>query len=237
MQAVADGTTLPGWRDFERTVAAAFNGLAQESKAIFDVLMPEPEVIGIYAGISCKMRRELDRIARDGRVTLELSNSAGKFWDHLATFGITQANYKTRPAEVGAALLQLVHQWHEEVSTANGGSVDLARSFYLSLMWNRRAQYQLHQFALPLPNEADLNWHFPARNEVVGRCLRGDDNNGTIIEWYGESGGQLKYYPFARNALWQSDIFTLEALVAGDYGLQKKASVYFPERWTATDED
>lgn len=237
MQAVADGTTLPGWRDFERTVAAAFNGIAQESKAIFDVLLPDTEAIGTYAGISCKMRRELDRIARDGRVTLELSNSAGKFWDHLATIGITQANYKARPADVGAALLQLVHQWHEQVSIENGGNVDLNRSFYVSLMWNRRAQYQLHQFSLPLPNAANLNWYFPARNGVMGRCLRGDNNDGLVLEWYGESGGQLKYYPFARDALWQSDVFTLEPLVAGDYGLTKKAEAYFPERWTATEEE
>ena len=33
-------TSLPGWRDFERSVALAFEGIAQESKAIFDVLVP-----------------------------------------------------------------------------------------------------------------------------------------------------------------------------------------------------
>jgi hypothetical protein len=49
----------PGWRDFERSVAAAFNGRAQESKAIFDVLLPDPLRKGIYFGLSCKMRDEL----------------------------------------------------------------------------------------------------------------------------------------------------------------------------------
>src|SRR5947209_8594715 len=124
MQAVKAGGTLPGWRDFERTTAEAFGGIPQESKAIFDVLIPNPENIAVYTGISCKMRRELNRIKRDGRVSLEISNSAGKFWDHLATFEITQANYKQRPVEVGTALLDLIHQWHEAVSIPNGGNVD-----------------------------------------------------------------------------------------------------------------
>jgi hypothetical protein len=237
MLVVKNVGNLPGWRDFERTTAEAFGGIPQESKAIFDVLIPKPEDIAVYSGISCKMRGELNRIKRDGRVSLEISNSAGKFWDHLATFGITQANYKERPAEVGTALLDLIHQWHEAVSVANGGNIELDRSFYVSLMWNRKAQYQLHQFSLVLPNAADLNWHFKAKDELLGRSLRGDDDTGTVIEWYGESGAQLKYYPFAANAIWQSDIFTLEPLVAGDYSLRKKAAVYFPERWKATEEN
>ena len=33
------GSTLPGWRDFERTVAIVFGGEAQENKDIFDVLI------------------------------------------------------------------------------------------------------------------------------------------------------------------------------------------------------
>lgn len=35
-QVVRNGRTLPGWRDFERTVAAAFGGEPQESKFIKD---------------------------------------------------------------------------------------------------------------------------------------------------------------------------------------------------------
>ncbi len=52
-------TSLPGWRDFERSVALAFDGVAQESKAIFDVLVPLPTQAGISYGISCKMRETL----------------------------------------------------------------------------------------------------------------------------------------------------------------------------------
>ena len=37
--AAPNGMTLPGWRDFERAVAAAFDGQAQESKYVFDVIV------------------------------------------------------------------------------------------------------------------------------------------------------------------------------------------------------
>lgn len=234
MMAVADGTTLPGWRDFERAVASAFNGIAQESKAIYDVHIPEPEVADQYVGVSCKMRRELNRIARDGRVTLELSNSAGKFWTRLGELGINQTNYKTRPKEVGGELLELVGSWHEVVG--KGGNVDAERSFYLSLSWSRDARYQLHQFPIQLPDPGSLRWYFAGQAGGLGRCLKGEDDTGTIIEWYRESGGQLKYYPLARNAVWHSDVFTLEPLTPGEYGIAKKAEVYFPERWRAANE-
>lgn len=49
------GTTLPGWRDFERAVAHSLAGIGQENKAIFDVLIPKPGTNTFY-GISCKMR-------------------------------------------------------------------------------------------------------------------------------------------------------------------------------------
>src|SRR3989304_572224 len=77
-QQVLNGRTLPGWRDFERTVAVAFNGEAQENKFIFDVLLPDAKRENVYFGVSCKMRRTLNDTKRTGRVTLELSNSSGR---------------------------------------------------------------------------------------------------------------------------------------------------------------
>src|ERR1051325_6360035 len=93
MLAQPNGVTLPGWRDFERAVALALGGEAQENKAIFDVLLPDSQRAGVKIGLSCKMRSELDRIDKDGRVAFELSNSAGKFWDYLKIKGINHANY------------------------------------------------------------------------------------------------------------------------------------------------
>ncbi len=236
MLAQKNGMTLPGWRDFERAVALAFGGEAQENKAIFDVLLSSPDNPDIKCGLSCKMRGELDRIdKKDGRVTLELSNSAGKFWNHLKTKGINQRNYKNRPRDVGIALIELVVQWHEEVSIARGGNVDLTGSSYLALSWSKAGWYQLHQFSLQLPDPKRLKWYFPTVERggiaTAARHLRGDDASGTLFEWYGESGGQLKYYPLAKTAIWSSERFRLEPLKNVQHGILTKVAEYFPQLW------
>jgi hypothetical protein len=114
-----DNRTLPGWRDFERAVAAAFEGRAQESKHIFDVIVFPKDSSNAY-GISCKMRGELnksvDRVDRKGRplkgrISMELSNSAKYFWNQLKARGIDEANYREKPKETGIALVELVRSW------------------------------------------------------------------------------------------------------------------------------
>ena len=238
MLANSDGTTLPGWRDFERCTALAFSGLGSESKDIFDVRLPDPGRIGVYYGISCKMRRELSRIDRYGRVTIELSNSARKFWNHLNTKGLDQGNYKQNAPLVGQALLELVTQWHHVASFEQKGNVDLSKSFYFTLSWNKQGLYQLHQFPLDLPDPRHLTWTFPTYEKdgtsSQGNHLRGDDETGTIIEWYGESGGQLKYYPRVADAVWESSRFKLEPLPSDlEHGIIHKAETYFPQQWAA----
>jgi len=237
-QALQGGRTLPGWRDFERSVAVAFGGEAQENKFIFDVLLPNASRDGVYFGVSCKMRRTLNDTKRTGRVTLELSNSSGKFWQRLDELGIHQRNYKSKPTDVAKALLEQEKEWHDEVGLRRGGVVDLSKSFYLTLSWNEQGEYQLFRFALSLPKVTSLKWDFPSvtskGKERTGRRLRGQDKLGTIIEWYGESGGQLKYYPLVKNALWKSEIFQLEPLPENWYekhGTLAKAQDYFPARW------
>jgi len=237
MLALKDGRTIPGWRDFERALATAFGGQAQESKAIFDVLLPDQERPGISFGLSCKMRATLDRIDKDNRVTIELSNSAGKFWQHLKTYGIDQSNYRVRPAEVGVAIVELVEQWHRAVSIEQGGRVDLAGSSYLVLSYNGHGSYQLHQFPRELPDPSAITWHFPVTTRKgvtrAANHLRGEDAAGTIFEWYGESGGQLKYYPLATSAIWKSERFQLEPfpLEQDRAVLIRKAETYFPNLW------
>jgi len=236
-QSLEDGNTLPGWRDFERSVALAFNGEAQENKFIFDVLLPDKKRAGVYYGVSCKMRRTLNDTKRTGRVTLELSNSSGKFWERLGQSGLHQQNYKEKPLEVAQALIQQANEWHASVGLEQDGSVDLSKSFYLALSWNSKNEYQLFKFSLSLPEPTSLIWDFPTvrSDELkVGRRLRGKDQFGTLLEWYGESGGQLKYYPLVDNALWQSQIFNLEILPKGwekKHGILAKAKDYFPKLW------
>lgn len=232
MLAAGSGLTLPGWRDFERAVAAAFNGIAVESKAIFDVLLPDPTRPRVYYGVSCKMRGTLDRVARDGRLTLELSNSAKKFWQQLDDHGFDQVSYQSDPMTVGNTLVELVRSWHEAVSSSRGGNVDLSGSAYLVLSWSKRTGlYQLHRLPSQLPDSRALRWSFPSNNRLIG-----EDASGTLFEWYGGSGGQLKYYPPAAWATWQSDPFRLEPLerTPDQLSLAVKAAAYFPTRWQAT---
>ena len=238
MLAAGDGKTLPGWRDFERSVALAFTGIPSESEDIFDVRLPDPALNGVCYGISCKMRRELSKVDQQGRVTIELSNAARKFWDHLDANGIDHGNYKQHAAAVGRALVELVSEWHDVASIEQGGDVDLSKSCYLTLSWNKQGLYQLHQFPLSLPNPAELQWTFPTYTKdgetVIGNHLRGNDPLGALFEWYGESGGQLKYYPLATDATWESDKFQLEPLPSDrEHGVLHKVANYFPAQWAA----
>ena len=236
MLAVRDGSTLPGWRDFERASALAFGGIASENKDVMDVRLPDPGRNGVYFGVSCKMRRELDRVQRDGRVTIELSNAARAFWNRLGDEEITIENYRDYPADVGISLIDLVSEWHAESSVGSGGNVDLSKSLFLTLMWNVRGDYQLYQFPIDLPDPADLTWDFPlvTRDGVLqdGNSIRGYDDSGTLLEWYGQSGGQLKYYPRIQNAVWKSEVFRLEPLPPNTtHGLISKAEAYYPDLW------
>jgi len=222
------GATLPGWRDFERAVALALGGEAQESKAIFDVLLPDPVRSGIHYGISCKMRQTLKYVERTSQVTVEVSNSTRKFWDALKANGLYEDNYGDDPKQMGKVLIDLVESWHDAVSIKHGGNVDLTGSFYLMLQWDKASQrYQLFQFPIALPNPDALHW------VVDGQRLIGRDSRGLLFEWYGLSGGQLKYYPFASDAKWQSEPFRLEPLPSLPEGneILRKAAEYFPTLW------
>ncbi|NJM12781.1 MAG: hypothetical protein HC889_13755 [Synechococcaceae cyanobacterium SM1_2_3] len=185
MLAHKEGLTLPGWRDFERSVALALGGEAQENKYIFDVLLSTPDNKKIH-GISCKMRRELNRIDRDGRVTIEISNSAGKFWDYLNLQGIDQTNYKARSMEVGRALIHLIEKSYVTANIEQGGIVDLSTSYYLVLSWNKQGWYQLHQFSLTIPNSEKLTGIF--LHLVIHLKVLPDDSTVmmiTVLYWSG----------------------------------------------------
>jgi len=238
----------PGWRDFERSAAVAFGGEAKENKFAFDVLVPYRNGAGVRYGISCKMRGTLNDTRKNNRVTLELTNSAGDFWAALEKASLSQDTYRSDPTMVGQIIVDVVNQRYTAVSTGNGGQIDLAHSFYFALSWNKAGWFQLHQFSLALPDPQDLLWSFPQRKankrdkgftpgtSVMSRALRGvdKDTGHTVLEWYGQSGGQLKYYPLTITALWQSKEFRLEPLPQSgfEYGLSSKAATYFPMLWT-----
>src|SRR5205085_5910380 len=158
----------------------------QESKAVFDVLLADPDRPGVRYGVSCKMRATLNRITdNDGRVTIEVSNSSRYFWAHLGTHGIRPDNYRECPSEVGAALVELVATWHEVAALKPGAAVDVTRSCYLVLSYNAAGTYQLHQFPLRLPNPATLRWECPPRRTrsgpAPGQRIVGHDPAGVLI--------------------------------------------------------
>ncbi len=220
--------TLPGWRDFERSVALVFGGIAQESKAIFDVLLPDPQKDGTYYGISCKMRRTLLAVRRTKCVTIEVSNSSAKFWDALGKAGLNQQTYGTNPPLVGKTLIHLVGQWHRAASAPDNGNVDTARSFYLVLQWEERSlNYRLFRFPLDLVEPDALQW------TLEGKRIVGRDGRVIVCEWYGAAGGQLKYYPRVEQATWSSEEFQLQPLPNSlqSYGVLNKAKTYFPNLW------
>ena len=223
---VREGFSLPGWRDFERTVAAVLGGATLENKWIYDVLI-EREKGKAPIGISCKMRGTLRDAQRKNYVTIELSNASGEFWDSIKDRGITQESYNEYPDQIGSILIDIVEGWHSSVGIENGGRIDTARSFFLTLQWDpKTGLYQLFQYPINLPDPMQLQWH------VKGRRLIGMDNNGTLFEWYGLSGGQLKYYPPVDWASWRSEPFSLEPLPENlEPSLQDKAKLYFPEKW------
>lgn len=228
----ADGSTLPGWRDFERSVALAFGGKAQESKSIFDVLILPPVSSKKSIGISCKMRKELNQALKYGKVVIELSNSAGKFWDVLSKDGMRSMADVVYSEKAGKLIIDLVGNWHDAVKE----NVDLERSFYLVLQYNSKSNdYKLYQFPLLLPQPQSLTWRL--RESKSGnsdsRCLIGLRGDSILLEWYGSSGGQLKYYPTTHEAVWQSDVFKLEPLPHSEsgYGIVQKAQTYFPSKW------
>lgn len=235
----ADDKTLPGWRDFERSVAFVFGGKAQENKAIFDVIVSDVNTPGHLIGISCKMRGTLKETLRKGFVTLELSNSAGQFWNAIREYGLNEQTYRDSPSLVGTALIERVRRWHEAASITSGGNVDLSKSFFLTLSWDRKSgQYQLHQFRHDLPAPDDLMWSFPdtirSGERIQGRRLVGLHQDHKLLEWYGQSGGQLKYYPLTKDAIWQSELFTLEPLpdnAGSSHILLTKIQSYFPGLW------
>jgi hypothetical protein len=233
------GGSLPGWRDFERAVAEVLKGKASESKAIFDVVVPS-DTPRVDYGLSLKSK-ELDRpsaigdLERDGRVYMELSNSPAKFWRALGAKGITEEDFRNqrRAEDVGAIVLDTVEGWHQAAANghqaATGRELHLGRSAFVVLSYSSaRAgarDYQWHSFDLAFPR--GIVWQYRS-----AKSLKGFDPahpREVLVDWYGLSGGQLKYYPRASSARQKSAVFKL--LQAPKLSILAKAARYWPEEF------
>lgn len=241
------GGRIPGWRDYERVTALTFGGEALEAKAVFDVLIPlAASKGGKKYGLSCKSKDWLDRahqtsasgdVDTRGRAYLELSNSAGDFWAELNKMSLTPGNYGdgSNSNKAGEALIPLIESWHRKDSATY--NADLGKSYHAVLLYSTKTGlYQLFQFPLALPDASALDWYCPMLKRkgkmVQAKHIKGVSSDGIVFEWYGTSGGQLKYYPKISEALWKSEPFKLEPLSDKiEQGLLAKAAQYFPEKW------
>lgn len=226
---VAGKGTMPGFRDFERSLAAVLKGSAPENKGILDVIVPVTD--GKPFGISCKMTA-WQPLANESSF-MELSNSAAKFRNHLLSL---QINWVTEPMLAGPAVVDLVSTWH----TALADEADIERSLYGVLahdrLWNH---FRLDCFPLDLKIAnpvGGVEWSITRSTDGKANSLRGHiDLNGRphcLWQFYPNSGGQLKYFPPFAWAKWISDPFVLE--IPATSSLLKRAQLTFPDLWPAT---
>lgn len=237
----ADGNTRLGWRDIERVAAYMLKGTGGENKNIFDVLVTPDINPYMRYGISVKSKglttKALNELSSHGRVYMELCNSPAKLWKPLIDRGFRETDFTERrhAREIGPIILQTVESWHNEYAHNFGTYVpgcrlDLQKSIYLTVSYDgargENRQYQIHSF--PLQFASGIIWEYSS-----DRCLRGFDPDypkETLFDWYGLSGGQLKYYPRASEALYATPRFNL--LMPKTVTLADKASSYFPDDWT-----
>ena len=237
------GKSIPDGWDFEDCVAALI-GTDEEvpryAKDVFDLVVPlnSPKG-GARFGISCKMKAELVKAGKsikasktDGRAYLELSNAARAFSTAFGDGEITTENFMEgdNPTRTGEALIETVNDWHS-LSVKDG--IDLSRSCYLVLLYSPALKFKLFQFPITLPSAKSLTWYAgKGRGGGTGKHIKGTAEDGIVFEFYGGSGGQLKYYPKVSDAIYVSDEFELEPITSDVSGLLvRKAEDYFPEKW------
>ncbi len=231
-------TSLPGFRDFERATAAVFGGVAVESKFFVDVIFALTQAPDTFYGVDCKMRGELRKAENAGLITVEVTNASAEIWSSLVNTGITQATLIDNATLAGPAVIEAIEFMKKRGSSSYvHGPIVADSSYYLVLLWdNTSGYYRLYQLPIALPLSEGIDWACEIRRanttESATRTLIGRYKGNVLYEWYGFSGGQFKYYPQTRDALWTSDRFQLEPLNdRNDVGLVAKAKAYFPEKW------
>ena len=218
-----DGSTRANWRQIERCVADLFGVETNENKNIFDLCAPDETSSSTFYGFSVKSKqltlKNVKGLDNGERVYMEIANSPAKFWDALKIkLKIDETDFTSQrhPTEIGETILETVKSWHFEGKTdfesKNPGKVlELDHSVYLCLSYSKpddqgRRLHQVHAFSLDYPS--DILWKYTSN-----KCLSGFDPaepSKRLIDWYALSGGQLKYYPKGTQALWKTEIFTLD---------------------------
>lgn len=233
--------TRAGWRDLERVIADLTKGDALERKHVFDVLVQDSNDETIIYGISVKSKclgknSNIETLDEKGRVYMELTNSPAKLWAPLKQVGISEENYGNEDFadRIGTSILSTVHSWYQNSGIAG---INLDNSVHLVFSYGKLhnikevRKYQVHVFNLGFPE--GIIWTFYSKS-----CLRGYDPkypDEALFDWYGLSGGQLKYYPRASEAKYKSSIF--ETLSPAKISLRKRVEEYWPDEWDSIKEN
>lgn len=215
-----DGSSMPGFRDFERATAAVTYGYTREDKGIFDVWVPTGD--NLPYGVSCKMAAL--QPPRNESSFMELSNSAAKFHQALAN---AEIDWRENPSAAGPVVVDTVMSWHEAV----GDEVDLRGSRYAVLDHDARWDvFSLKVFPLDLriaDPRTEVEW--VAEGRRLDGWIQVDRRRHRLWQWYADSGGQLKYYPPLVWGEWSSPSFRLEYV--NPASLRSKAIDYFGSAW------
>lgn len=232
-----DGRSRAAWRELERVVAEFLTGKKHsEDKHVFDVIARDWADVGISYGLSIKSKKITGRKSifagyNDPRAYLELSNSPAKMWASIARkTGAVAAEFPNVDAQaVGDALIETIGEWkfaakREFERDYSGEVLDLDRSTYLTFSFSDYEsgtwRYNVASFPMKFPT---VQWFCSS-----DRCLSANDPDQPecrLLDWYPNSGGQLKYYPRFASATHMSDIMTLTAI--DEIAIVRKTLSYF----------
>ena len=237
-----DKLTYADWRQIERCLAEILDGEGGEDKNIFDVVSLDDKNSSIAYGFSIKSKAlskgDFENLKNDGRVYMEIANSPAKFWSEIKKLhGLTEESFRKKEGakEIGDTVLQTVMRWHAEGkcyydnNTSLGAAINLTASCYLCITsTNEKSinlrKYQVHSFPLKYPS--GIKWKYKSAS-----CLSGydpDEPEKVLVDWYGVSGGQLKYYPKASSATYKSTVFDIPP-APKIMSIKEKVLNYFPD--------
>ena len=234
-----DGSSRAEFRQIERCFAELLHGTTTENKAFYDFVVQSNENGGIAvrgASIKSKEHEHLNSYGTQTatmRSYLELSNSAAKDWAMCQDRGLTEQIFRDagQAAEFGQAILDRQRIERQTSQTTYLNSIPGATKFfveedcvYISVLYSPMVRgersYMVSSFHAVLPEPA--TWSFKGRR-LVGK----DANDQVLYEWYGLSGGQLKYYPKISDRLHGTGLFTLADYKPAIESLRQKVSRMF----------
>ena len=206
------------------------DSIGGEDKGIFDVIAFDQSVSHTAYGFSVKSKQlsvnEFKGLSTNGQVYMEIANSPAKFWAEIQSkHGLNERDFREQryAEDIGKTVISTVEKWHTEGKAEFEGrkafqqrnppaNLDLDKSCYFCLSYSKvenpdKRQYQIHSFPLKYPS--DIVWRYKSESCLSGYVKELDGSETRVIDWYGLSGGQLKYYPRVTAATYSTNPFTL----------------------------